>query len=137
MQHLRECIDCGLTAETEEDLELFSKDAALQYGRRNLCRGCHSERNNKRYSQTPEYRRDAHYKRTYGITLGNYNALFKKQKGSCKICNSKTEGNLYVDHNHNTGVIRGLLCHKCNVGLGLFNDDTDVMLKAIAYLLRQ
>ena len=83
--------------------------------------------------------RENHLKRTYGITLDVYNQMFKKQQGSCAICEkhqSQLTHALSVDHNHRTQEIRGLLCKNCNAALGQFNGDTSSRLlrKAIGYL---
>jgi len=76
----------------------------------------------------------------YKITLVEYEILYKKQKGLCKICKEKTTGRgavkntLAVDHDHKTGKIRGLLCIHCNTGLGLFRDNQSLLNEAINYL---
>jgi hypothetical protein len=80
---------------------------------------------------------DAYYKLNYNITLKDYNNIFKKQEGKCSICSkhqSEFVKRLAVDHNHITGKVRGLLCPKCNKGMGLFNEDIDLILKVIDYL---
>lgn len=77
----------------------------------------------------------------YNLTIEQDGAMLEKQSGVCAIC-SKPEtktvnGNivpLAVDHDHNTGVVRGLLCDSCNVGLGRFKDDPALLKAAIAYL---
>lgn len=80
----------------------------------------------------------AFIKRTYGITYEEYTNLLEKQNYSCSICDSEVSNlkftKLCVDHDHKTGKVRGLLCSKCNHGLGLFNDDTSLLNKAIKYL---
>ena len=69
-----------------------------------------------------------------------YEKISESQKGLCKICrkskdeNGKTKKNLAVDHCHETGKVRGLLCMICNTGLGKFNDDPDILERAIKYL---
>lgn len=80
-------------------------------------------------------------KRTYGITYKDYYKLLDDQGNKCAICNSVgvnnsriTSGKLFIDHCHATGKIRGLLCSKCNHGIGLLNDDVDLLHKAINYL---
>ena len=68
---------------------------------------------------------------------GNYNHNKWRlwgQEGSCEVCGQV--GRLYVDHDHNTGMIRGLLCGACNVGLGCFRDDPRRVRKALEYLER-
>ena len=81
--------------------------------------------------------RDHCYRKNYGISLDDYNALLDLQKECCAICGIKQEDfgkNLFVDHDHSTGEVRGLLCHKCNSGLGMFNDDIKLLHAAIDYL---
>ena len=84
-----------------------------------------------------EYIKNDMLKRTYGISLKEYNLMFEKQKGNCAICNkhqTKFIRNFSVDHDHKTGIIRGLLCHHCNTSLGSFNDDINILKNAIKYL---
>ena len=73
-------------------------------------------------------------KNKYGITLDQYEAMYNQQHGLCAICFRISDRLLVVDHDHTTGHIRGLLCHNCNIALGLLQDSTDVLLSAIAYL---
>lgn len=78
-------------------------------------------------------------KREYGITLDDYNKMFVLQEGCCAICGkhqSEFEQRLCVDHCHSTGIIRGLLCHKCNLALAGFNEDVDILQASIIYLDR-
>lgn len=88
---------------------------------------------------------DDHKVGCYNITVGEVNAMNKKQKGLCAIC-GKPESRknplhknkictLSIDHDHKTEQFRGLLCIKCNFGLGHFDDDPELLLKAIKYLL--
>jgi hypothetical protein len=67
-------------------------------------------------------------------------ALLIAQGGGCGICGSPEprtrRGAWHVDHDHVTGVIRGILCHYCNVGIGQFGDDADRLRKAVQYLER-
>lgn len=72
----------------------------------------------------------------YGITPDKYEEMFKKQNGVCAICeNPPKEGKrLGVDHCHDSGDVRGLLCDDCNTGLGKFRDDPDLLNAAREYL---
>ena len=70
----------------------------------------------------------------YNITESAYQALMESQKGVCAICKNGQNKTLFVDHCHTTNRIRGLLCQKCNFGLGLFNDNKELLGAAIKYL---
>jgi len=73
----------------------------------------------------------------YGITKKEYLEMFNEQNGCCKICKthqSKLKSGLHIDHNHNTGKIRGLLCSKCNQALGLLNEDVSLLTDSLKYL---
>jgi len=82
--------------------------------------------------------RSRHYKVRYDISLEQYDEMSRKQKGRCKICGStdpKSAGRFVIDHNHQTGKVRGLLCQPCNAMLGQAQDSVVVLQKAILYLL--
>lgn len=85
--------------------------------------------------RTPEQRRSWALKKNYGITIDDYNRMYAEQHGSCVICR-KSFPVLDVDHNHETGKVRGLLCKKCNKGLGHFDDQPVLLFSAIDYLNR-
>jgi hypothetical protein len=79
--------------------------------------------------------RDKYYRNYYGISLEEYNSLFDKQGGVCAICSTPpSTRRLAVDHCHDTGKVRGLLCVKCNAGIGNLNDDVEMLKAAIKYL---
>ena len=71
--------------------------------------------------------------RLYGITIDTYESLVQQQAGKCAICN-EIPTKLYVDHCHDSGVVRGLLCMKCNAALGLFKDKQSNLRSALDYL---
>lgn len=85
---------------------------------------------------------DKYLLRNYGIELSDYLRMLEEQDHKCKICGSegwvmdpKTHKlKLVVDHCHEHGHVRGLLCHNCNRGLGLFQDSPEVLKKSINYL---
>ncbi len=81
--------------------------------------------------------RDAYLKRTFGITQADYDDLLARQGGGCAIC-GKQPGkiSLHVDHDHETGVVRGLLCVGCNNALGQFHDEPRLLLRAAEYVMR-
>lgn len=75
--------------------------------------------------------------RSYGISVDDYNRMLEEQNGGCYICGkSYTNRALDIDHDHETGKVRGLLCSPHNRVLGLLNDDPDMVMAAHAYLLK-
>ena len=68
----------------------------------------------------------------YGPTPEQYDEMFAAQNGQCLLCGKKAK--LIVDHDHETGRVRGLLCHPCNTELGAFGDDAEVLRRAADYL---
>lgn len=83
----------------------------------------------ERLSQTFRYKK-------YGLTFNDFSQMVKDQNGLCAICgNPCITGILSIDHNHDTGLVRGLLCRKCNIGIGMLNDDVELLEKAIKYLI--
>lgn len=70
----------------------------------------------------------------YGITLDQHAAMIDKQKGKCAICGDAFAGTPHVDHCHATGKIRGMLCDRCNRGIGYFRDDANRLSAAAKYL---
>ena len=76
-------------------------------------------------------------KKAYKLSPEQYEILLKQQNFSCKICETHISflpDHLCVDHCHNKGIIRGLLCKRCNMGLGLFDDNISHLKRAIPYL---
>lgn len=80
--------------------------------------------------------RDKYLQKKWGITEEDYNDIKSAQNGRCAICLCKPRTkNLAVDHDHKTGTIRGLLCHRCNHGLlGHAHDSVEMLERALAYL---
>lgn len=75
-----------------------------------------------------------YYKTMYGLSLSELAELRERSAGMCSICGLTDK--LVVDHDHATGKVRGLLCHNCNLGLGNFRDNVDILREAIEYLCR-
>lgn len=94
--------------------------------------------NAKRWArENPECSRENQLKRDYGITLQDYNLMLENQDFKCAICSLEKSENgrtFYVDHNHKTGKVRGLLCINCNSGIGNLRDSINLLTKAIKYL---
>lgn len=84
-------------------------------------------------------RREYKLKQQYGLTIVAYNDLVEASNGLCAVCNKPPRGTrsatkLHVDHCHNTGRVRGLLCHACNVALGMARDNPDTLRRLAMYL---
>lgn len=98
------------------------------------------ERVKKQAERTPEQRRAILLRKSYGISVEQYDAMLAEQGGGCAICGvefgDKGGRRLAVDHCHDTGAVRGLLCSNCNQGLGKFGDDIARLERAIMYLRR-
>jgi hypothetical protein len=78
-------------------------------------------------------------KRSYGITVEQYEEMFVTQGKMCKICKADKPGGrtklFFIDHCHKTQKVRGLLCMRCNTGLGLFMDNPEFLGQAVKYLM--
>ena len=73
---------------------------------------------------------------SYGLWPDRFDSLYRTQEGKCAICHIHvSEDSINVDHDHLTGLVRGLLCWSCNVGLGHFKDDPTYLKKAASYLV--
>ena len=110
-----------------------------------ICRLCCGKYNRENYKKIKGDVRNWNLKTRFGISLEDYQRMFEAQNGVCAICGSEETGknrghniSLAVDHNHKTGEIRGLLCSKCNQGIGCLRVDdesgTDILLSVISYL---
>lgn len=133
----KKCTKCGVTkCETE-----FSKRKDLDK-LRSHCKECVSSGNLRRYHNGGKELQAVRARRSllkkYGIDEEFYQKEREAQQHCCKICgkheSTQPHGRLYIDHCHDTGLYRGLLCNNCNTGLGSFHDNTDKMLKAIEYV---
>ncbi len=81
--------------------------------------------------------RAGHLGRAYGLTPSDYDFLVAVQGGVCAICGRAEEKGLHVDHEHKTGLVRGLLCGRCNKGIGLFDEEPARLDAAKGYLSRR
>jgi len=107
-----------------------TRQAAREYRQANIDRARQWDR-----ARRPAVRA-AKLLRNYGITVEQYDKLVDLQGGVCAICRREDDQGhqLAVDHCHSSGTVRGLLCHKCNVALGLFRDDPAALAAAAEYL---
>ena len=126
----KECLRCHRVLATDK----FNRHPLGRHGLQSRCKECASEVR----SETQSSRRSS-LRLKFGLTLEDYELLLDQQNGRCAICGSDSPGtfvSFVVDHNHATGVVRGLLCSHCNSGLGYFRDNSEFMRAAIAYLAK-
>lgn len=129
----KSCTKCG----KEKGLHEFPKERRSSDGVTARCKSC-----------TSQYQKDwanrkggAMYYRTvrYGMSPEEYGELLDEQLGCCACCGSsdpKRKGGFVIDHDHNTGQVRGLLCHSCNIGIGLLGDSVSGVINALRYLCK-
>ncbi len=101
-----------------------------------LCRSCYNAGKSKEYrAKNPDANRKQQLS-LMGMTQENYDDLSEKQGNLCAICRKQPVGKKFfdIDHRHSDLVVRGLLCNPCNVGLGSFSDDVELLQRAAEYL---
>lgn len=113
----------------ELELDKFIVDKRNKDGHGARCKPCTYA--TKTYS--PERQKRYKNRALYNLEPEQYQALHEQQNYCCKICKKKFD-ELYVDHCHTTGKVRGLLCHNCNVGLGHLKDNVEYLTNAIEYV---
>ncbi len=144
---MKKCCKC----EIEKDESEFSKNVTRKDGLKEACKPCMRaykiqwrKDNHERYSKLHREGGRRRRLKTFGLTLEQFYLMHDNQKGKCKICDMEIarepqsdgpgRNPAHIDHNHNTGKVRGLLCKNCNPGLGQFKDNIDLLEKAILYL---
>ncbi|GII89623.1 hypothetical protein Ssi03_76130 [Sphaerisporangium siamense] len=146
----------------ERDLPLaeYYAEKTGTLGLRAECKSCWSTRISNQYKANKErvharnkawraanperqaaIRRRSRLRRMYGISIEDYGAMLADQGGKCAGCGGTSSGDrrydvFAVDHDHQTGEIRGLLCAACNLALGLLNDSPERLMALVAYLLQ-
>lgn len=149
---MKHCLKC----KTEKPLAEFHVDRSRKDGRQPWCKGCHSiwraasraanpERqraNSRRHYLANKERhqangRAAHLLRKYRLTVKEYDATLSSQGGVCAICKKPPGDRRFpVDHCHSSGVVRGILCDRCNRLIGQAGDDPEILRNAAVYLSR-
>lgn len=131
-------------------LRALSRSKFCEPHRQERIRAARTKSRNERYRENHEENvrkiYDASLRRNYGITIEDYERMKEEQGGRCLACGDEEtpETNptgarrfLVVDHDHDTGEVRGLLCFQCNKGLGHFKDDPGRLIAAFLYLERK
>ena len=126
----------------------FSIDSSSTDGLNPQCRGCAANRaagyapkRRALYSEDLPKARAHHRKQKYGIDQVAFDAIIASQGGRCAICREPfptdrlpTRGEQHVDHDHATGKVRGILCGRCNTGIGLLGENIASLQRAQSYL---
>lgn len=125
MSILKKCFTCKV----EKPLSGFHKDKTGVHGVYGECKECACAR-----------RRNNYYVREYGLSLEEFQALVDLQNSSCAICEDPLDlddrRRTHVDHDHETGIVRGILCVNCNVAIAGLRHNPIILKAAIAYLER-
>lgn len=130
------------------DIKKFSVGRAYRGGYRSRCKSCRAKyqkehRGTGELSPKQIRNKSSDYnrliQRKYGINIKQKNKILKNQNNRCAVCKSLFINNEkcrsdHIDHCHKTGMVRGILCRSCNLGLGLFRDNTEFLETAIKYL---
>ena len=133
---------CSMCHE-EKPLDKFGPHPLGKDGKRSACKKCVALVS-KKYRQDhsgkwKESSRRSKIKSAYGLEYKDFLKILESQKNACPVCEVKfrTHSDAYVDHDHQAGLVRGLLCMKCNFGIGIFNDNVGSLARAIVYLSGQ
>lgn len=131
---MKKCSSCKI----EKPIYEFNKNKSGKLGVHNQCKQCTKiwkpslEQKEKYKKRTREWNR----KKLSGFTKEDFDSKLKEQNYKCAICGTSDPGktNWHADHDHSTKEKRGILCHKCNTGIGLLQDNIDILCSAIEYL---
>ena len=136
---------CRVCRENKKIID-FTRDQLRADGTANLCKKCAAASmlnwRRKNPDKALEKDRRGHLRRQYGLTQEAMSHMRRAQNNKCAICSSLLMDNkgrqigIVIDHDHKSGAIRGLLCSRCNTGLGSFKEDVRALRNAIAYLCR-
>lgn len=135
------CYTCKQTKPIEE-FHLRKRGDPIR-GRMSDCKDCQKARLRGRYHRSDDKERHRIVLRSHNVTKEQYAAMLEAQDGVCSICKQKETAmdprtgltrNLSIDHNHETGAIRELLCSRCNIMIGLAKDNIETLTNAIRYL---
>lgn len=132
---MKRCSTCS----EEKSLTAFYKDRRKPSGLTSQCKLCQYQSVRKWRSGSENFRRRSNLKTKYGMSPADYDKLVAAQDNRCAICLEapKANMNLCIDHDHASGLIRGLLCHGCNRGIGLLKDSATNLNRAASYVARR
>ena len=138
---------CTMCHEEKPLTEYRSRGGSQKHLLKSKCNGCLYKEHKRWTEENPEKVREYRAKDPYtfkkrcarhGITPEEFWAMYEEQDGTCPVCDKAidAEGSA-IDHNHETGEVRGILCKNCNRALGLLGDNPETMARAEAYLLER
>lgn len=143
---MKRCPRC----EIEKPHSDFPRSKQTPDGLYGICKDCRNTRRRERYADDADtYREDVRWrmlKHNYGITREDWTRMFEAQKGLCGICHKRLTDKIStrsqlrkadtacIDHDHESGIVRGILCHDCNLGIGNLKHDVSLLRAAIEYL---
>ena len=128
---IKTCSQCGET----KSIDLFDPN-------RGRCKPCRRAYQRTYRANTPGYHRKNNLRQRYGLSYDDFQSILHAQNYCCAICEVeishgleyRTNRSVAVDHNHDTGEVRGILCSKCNLMLGHARESTEILYKSIVYL---
>lgn len=124
------CTKCGV----EKNLEEFHRQPSGPQGRHSWCRRCFNAYKKRNVTPTAETKRRWNLRTRYDLAPQDVETLLERQQHRCAVCDVSLTS-YRIDHDHKTGAVRGILCHRCNLLLAGLEDE-DFMRKARAYLAR-
>ncbi|RWO22804.1 endonuclease VII domain-containing protein [Mesorhizobium sp.] len=142
------CSSCN----SEKPLSLFGRQSGYRDGHRNQCNACRSRKqaaytktdagkaSQKRFVSSAERREKRKWRvrhKKYGMSRDSFSEMLLAQNGRCALCSTDKPGSRYgfcIDHCHETGRVRGILCHNCNSALGKLGDTPTSISRALAYV---
>jgi hypothetical protein len=124
----KRCADC----EKYKPISDFPRNKNTKDGFHCYCKECNNARTRESRERLHGGSRHYHLKHRYGIGADDFDTLVVQQGGVCAICGR--EAPEHVDHSHDSGAVRGILCFNCNGGLGQFKDSVESLVNAVAYL---
>jgi predicted RNA-binding Zn-ribbon protein involved in translation (DUF1610 family) len=121
----------------EKPIDDFHK--CRRQGNQSRCKECRRKHSADKYANDADLReriRDGHYKYKYGMTRQALDVLREQQGATCALCEGGLQGGRkeHVDHCHETGKVRGILCSECNTGIGKLRDDPALLRRAANYI---